>query len=164
MARQYRQRRVRRRRNKRGGRGGSKRYDSTSVRRRRSPTVGRGFGNFMKGLTKFAAKNSKNILKGARFLAEKSGKKTLQNIANSELLDKGAEFVEGRFGGRGASRVRMRARRAVNALVRKYGKQGARKILRAYVNQAKRKSRGKGRGVISTIGKIANVLGSILPF
>ena len=153
----------RRRTRRRSGRG-TNMYETSSTKCRRTPTTGHGIGNFLKGLGKFAAKNSHNKLKGARYLAEKSGNKTLRNIANSELLDKGADFAQGRFGGRGASTVRGKDRRAVNNLVRKYVKAGARKILRAYVNQAKRKSRGKGRGFISTIGKVANVLRSILPF
>lgn len=144
-----------RRSRKRGGRG--RNYESSSVRRRRTP-AGRGIASLLKGIGKFAAKNAPKILKGARYLAGKSGNNTLKAIANSELLDDGASLISKRFGGRGAmknSAVRAQAKNAVRKLIKMHGVEGAKKILRSYV-------RTRGRGVVGKV--LGGLLSSILPF
>ena len=139
------------------GRGGS--YETSSIKRRRTPTDGRGIGSLLKGLGRFAAKNAPTILKGVRYLANKSGNKTVKDLASSRLLDRGAAEVSKRFGGRGSSSkqnaARSQAKRAVRKLIKLYGVERTRNILRSYV-----KSRGRG-----VIGKVLDgLLSTILPF
>ena len=138
-------------------------YETSLVKRRRTPTGGRGIGSLLKGLGKFAAKNAPTILKGARFLADKSGNKTAKSLMSSRLLDRGASELTKRFGGRGGKSMMMggnnsakrKAKTAVRRLIRRYGVEGTRRILRGYV-----KSRGRG-----TVGKVlGGILSSILPF
>ena len=161
MARQRAKSRLRRRRSKtrrrtKRGRGGS--YETSLTRRRRMPTGGRGIGSILKGLGRFAAKNAPQILKGARHLAGKSGNKTLKAIADSELLDAGANTLSKRFEGRGATKAnkaRAQARNAVNRLIKIYGKEGTRKILRSYM-------RAHGRGAVGKV--LGGILSTIFPF
>ena len=136
------------------GRGRS--FDSSSVKRRRSKTDGRGLASAFKSIAKFAAKNAPTILKGVRYLSKKSGNKTLQSIAKSKLLDQGADYLSDKFKGRGVrSSTRKQAKTLVNKMIRLYGRDGTRKILASYM-------RANGRGVIGKV--LANILGSILPF
>ena len=137
-------------------------YNTATVKRRRNPPTrlsGRGILSHVKKLATFAAKNAPTILRGARYLAKKSGNKTVSNIANSKLLDVAAKNVSKRFGGRGGAlkptAVKRQAKSVVNKLIKLYGAQGAQKILRAYLNTL-------GRGPVGSV--IASVLGSILPF
>ena len=95
-------------------------------------------------------------MKGVRYLSKKSGNKTLQSIANSKLLDQGADYLSDKFKGRGVrSSTRKQANTLVNKMIRLYGRDGTRKILASYM-------RANGRGVIGKV--LANILGSILPF
>ena len=144
----------RRYRGRRSGRGG---YETSSTRRRRAPTAdgGRGIASVLKGIGRFAAKNAPAILKGARYLAGKSGNKTLKSLASSSLLDQGASAISKKFGGRGGGKLKVQARAVVRKLVRRYGEEGARKILRKYMST-------RGRGAIGKI--IGGILGSIFPF
>ena len=112
----------------------------------------------MKNLGRFAAKNAPTLLKGARFLAEKSGNKTIQSLANSEMLDKAASMASERFGGRGSaskSQAKRQAKTAVAKLIKLYGTEGTRRILRAYVKT-------KGRGVVGKV--LGGLLSTIFPF
>ena len=144
---------AKRRRSRRGGRGVG--YETSSTRRRRTPANGRGTGSMLKGIGKFAARNSPAILKGARYLAGKTGNKTLKLLADSQLLDHGASALSNRFGGRGASKLKTQARTVVRKLIRKYGEEGARKILRKYMS-----TRGRGN-----IGKIlGGLFSNVFPF
>ena len=146
----------RRHRGRRSGRGG---YETSSTRRRRAPTAdsggGRGIASVLKGIGRFAAKNAPAILKGARYLAGKSGNKTLKSLASSSLLDQGASAILKKFGGRGGGKLKVQARAVVRKLVQRYGEEGARKILRKYMST-------RGRGAIGKI--IGGILGSIFPF
>ena len=142
-------------RSRRSGRG----YETSSTRRRRAPTTdGRGIASVLKGIGRFAAKNAPAILKGARYLAGKSGNKTLKSLASSSLLDQGASAISKRFGGRGggcSKQLKSQARAVVCKLIRRYGEEGTRKILRKYMST-------RGRGAIGKI--IGGILGSIFPF
>lgn len=144
---------------KRRGRGARSMYESSNVKRRRTSNVhGRGIISKLKSLGKFAARNAPTILKGTRYLANKSGNKILQGIANSELLDMGAEKLSSKFKGRGAlkkSSVKRQAKAAIRKLVALYGEKGTRKILQKYMST-------HGRGLIGKV--IANALKEILPF
>ena len=133
-------------------------YETSSTRRRRAPTTdGRGIGSILKGIGRFAAKNAPAILKGARYLAGKSGNKTLKSLASSSLLDQGASAISKKFGGRGGGSKQLKspARAVVRKLIRRYGEEGTRKILRKYMST-------RGRGAIGKI--IGGILGSIFPF
>ena len=124
----YRKKRRRRRR----GRGI---MDSSMTKRKRTSS-GRGIASVLKSLSKFAAANAPTILKGARYLAGKSGNKNIRRLANSSLLDTGAEFISKRFGGRGAMKinaVRRQAKSVVAKLIKLYGREGARKIIATWI-------------------------------
>ena len=124
----------RKRGGRRGGRGTS--YETSSTRRRRTPTRGRCIGSLLKGIGKFAAKNAPTILKGVRYMANKSGNKTIKALANSDLLDQSASAISKKFGGRGSmksSSVKKQAKDVVRKLIKVYGEEGARKILRSYM-------------------------------
>lgn len=141
------------------GRGAGSRYESSNVKRRRTSNVsGRGIVSALKNLGKFAARNAPTILKGARYLASKSGNKTLKSIANSELLDMGADRLSAKFKGRGAmkrSSVKQQAKNVVRKLIALYGEEGTRKILRKYMST-------RGRGVVGKV--LGNILATVLPF
>ena len=120
---------------------------------------GRGIGSLLKGLGKFAAKNAPTILKGVRSMVNKSGNKTLKSIVNSDFLDQGASAISKKFGGRGAvgggGAIKKQAKSVIRKLIRVYGEEGTRKILRSYM-----KTRGRGM-----VGKVlGGILASILPF
>ena len=144
---------AKRRRSRRGGRGVG--YETSSTRRRRTPANGRGIGSMLKGIGKFAARNAPAILKGARYLAGKSGNKTLKSLADSQLLDQGSSALSNRFGGRSASKLKTQARTVVRKLIRKYGEEGARKILIKYMST-------RGRGVVGKV--LGGILAKIFPF
>ena len=116
-----------------------------------SNQTGRGIGSLLKGIGKFAAKNAPT---------NKSGNKTLTSLANSELLDRGASAISKKFGGRsatmkGSAAAKRQAKTTVRKLIKRYGVEGAKKILRTYV-----KTRGRG-----AVGKILGViLATILLF
>ena len=110
--------------------------DSSMTKRRRTSS-GRGIASVLKSLSKFAAADAPTILKGARYLAGKSGNKNIRRLANSSLLDTGAEFISNRFGGRGAMKrnaVRRQAKSVVAKLIKLHGREGARKIIASYMN------------------------------
>ena len=142
-----------------GGRGVGSAYESSYVKRRRTPNVhGRGILSALKSLGKFAARNAPTILKGARYLVGKVGNKTLKNIAGSKLLDIGAEKLSENFRGRGVikrSAVKKQAKIVVRKLVALYGQEGTRKILRKYMAS-------RGRGVVGKV--LGGILSTILPF
>lgn len=155
-----RRRRVRRRNKGRG-------YNSTGIRRRRT---GRGVLSNLKKVGRFALKHQDKIIKGARFLAKKSGNKTIQKIANSGLVDKGAQLLQRHFGegntsGRGMSKGRKKkrlskkkARAAVRSLIRKYGKTKTKRMLNQMVKNG-------GRGFVGQlIGGLAQGITSLIPF
>ena len=143
----------------RRGRGTKSMYESSNVKRRRSSNVhGRGAISKLKSLVKFAARNAPTILKGTRYLANKSGNKVLKNIANSELLDMGAEKLSAKFKGRGAlkrSSVKRQAKATIRKLIALYGKEGTRKILQKYMST-------NGRGFLGNL--LGNTLSKLLPF
>ena len=143
-----------------GGRGNGMGYETSSTKRRRNPMMrGRGIGMLLKVIGRFAAKNAPTILKGARFFARQTGNKMLNKLINSKALDKGAEMISDKFGGRGAMPIPSSTKRQPKSVVRKliklYGVDGARRILRSYV-------RSRGRGAIGKV--IGSILSSILPF
>ena len=124
----------------------------------RRTSSGRGIASVLKSLSKFAAANAPTILKGARYLAGKSGNKNIRRLVNSSLLDTGAEFISHRFGGRGAMKrnaVRRQAKSVVAKRIQLYGREGARNIITSYMNS-------RGREVIGKV--VGSILSSILPF
>ena len=153
------------------GRGGMA-YNASTTKRRRTPrgAGGRGFKSILKDIGKFAAKNAPHILKGARYLADKTGNKTVKNVMSSSMLDKGADEIVKRFGsggGRGGNMQKSKLKRDAFALVkrllRRYGNKGTRKILMRYVKSiTKAKGKRGGRGNIGeSVGKF---LGSLFPW
>lgn len=135
-------------------------YNTTSVKRRRAPTNpnGRGIGSALKGLAKFAAKNAPTILKGARFLAKKTGNETIQNIANSRVMDTVARNISKKYGGRGVmkkSSVKRQAKTVIAKMKKLYGDEGTRKIIRSYLKT-------EGRGAVGNV--LGGILSTIFPF
>ena len=95
-----------------------------------------------------------------------SGKKSLQSIAGSSILDVGAKYLSGKFGGRGTTMKRLntksgkatakrQAKAAVKRLIAIYGVEATKKIVRSYI-------KSRGRGVLG--GVLGGILGKIIPF